>query len=358
MKIIQLTPGLSYGDAVSNDALAIKRILQEEHYETVLYSLNMDHRFPEGTAYPSDEMPVPDPEDLLLYHGAIGTELNEKLASYPCRKVMIYHNITPPDFFKPYSRLATRLSEAGYAEMKALSAVFDRCIADSDYNRQQLKIMGYDCEIDVCPIVIPFSDYDQEPDADYLRQYKDDKIKNWLFVGRIAPNKAQEDIIRAFRVYLKEYNPDARLFLVGSVSQDLKNYEDRLKEYARELGIADRVVFTGHISFRAILACYRMADAFVCMSEHEGFCVPVLEASHFGVPIVAYRSSAVPDTMGRGGLLLDSKDPYLTAAAVNRVLTDEALRTEIRNAQQERLANLSYEAVKKQFLDCLSRILK
>ncbi len=356
MKVYQITPSLSYGDAVSNDAMAIRQILQEEGYENEIYALTLDPRLPEGTARYLKDMPAPQKEDLVMYHGAIGTGLIEKLSEFPCKKVMVYHNITPPEFFRPYSRMAARATRIGYAEIEEMAGVFDRCIADSEYNKQNLLEMGYECEIDVCPIVIPFEDYDQEPDAETIAKYKDDGITNLLFVGRVAPNKKQEDIIRAFCVYQKEYNPKSRLFLVGSCGDDLKNYETRLKDYISKLGLEGKAFLTGHIPFKTILAYYRLADVFVCMSEHEGFCVPVPEAMHFGKPIVAYESSAVPETMGDGGLLVDTKDPYVVAAAINRVLTDEGLKKEILKAQQEKLVELSYEGVKQIFLKCFMNI--
>lgn len=356
MKVFQVTPSLSYGDAVSNDALAIRQILQEEGYDTDIYTVTMDSRLPQGTAHYLNDMPAPEADDLLFYHGAIGTGLTEKLQSFRCKKVMIYHNITPPEFFQPYSRVLTRATRMGYAEIQEMAKVFDRCIADSEYNKQNLRDMGYECEIDVCPIVIPFEDYDQEPDAETIAKYQGDGITNLLFVGRIAPNKRQEDIISAFAAYQKAYNPDSRLFLVGSCGEELRNYEARLKDYIKALGLEGKAFLTGHIPFRTILAYYRLADVFVCMSEHEGFCVPVPEAQHFDKPIVAYRSSAVPETMGDGGLLVDEKDPYVVAAAINRVMTDEKLRNDILKAQQKKLDEMSYESVKKVFMECFRRI--
>ena len=116
------------------------------------------------------------------------------------------------------------------------------------------------------------------------------------------------------------------------------------------------MIFPGHIKFDAILACYRLADVFVCMSEHEGFCVPLLEAMHFGVPIVAYRAAAVPETLGAGGLLLDSKDPWIAAAAIDRLARDQALRAQILEAQKKRLADFSYAAVRGQLLRCIETL--
>jgi glycosyltransferase involved in cell wall biosynthesis len=280
--------------------------------------------------------------------------MNYALPSYGGKKVMIYHNITPPRFYRCLDRDMEQNVRMGYEGIRFLADKVEYAIADSDYNRQELRRMGYRCPIDVCPILIPFSDYDWEPNEAFLQKYRDGK-KNWLFVGRIAPNKKPEDVIRAFAVYHREYEPESRLLLIGSMG-GIQRYDEALENYIRSLRLEKAVVMPGHVSFAEILAGYHAADVFVCMSEHEGFCVPLLEAMYFGVPIVAYASSAVPETLGKGGLLLREKDPELTAAAVNRVLTDEGLREALVRAGKERLKDFSYETVKTQFLACLKKV--
>ena len=126
----------------------------------------------------------------------------------------------------------------------------------------------------------------------------------------------------------------------------MENYHERLVKYANALGIGDDVIFPGHIKFSEILAYYRLADAFVCMSEHEGFCVPLVEAMFFDVPIIAYDTSAISDTLGGSGVLLDSNDPVYAAAVIERVLTDKKLRENIIEGQRKRLEDFSYERVK------------
>ena len=355
MRVIQMLPTLSFGDAVGNDARAIEGILREKGYETGIYADNIDPRLPRGTAKKAEGLGGLSDRDILIYHASTGTEMNYTLPKYGGRQVMVYHNITPAHFFSGYSEQAYRLTSYGYEGMRFLADKMAYCIADSEYNRQELIRMGYKCPIDVCPILIPFEDYRKTPDPATIRKYREDGGKNILFVGRLAPNKKQEDVIRAFRYYQKYFEPKARLFLVGS-SNGMEKYERQLRQYAAELGIADKVVFPGHIRFEQILAYYQLADLFLCMSEHEGFCVPLVEAMFFKVPIIAYRSSAIPETLGEGGLLLDKKDPELAAAAMDRVIRDGALREYLMGRQQEKLKEFSYEAVRKQFLACLGRM--
>ena len=199
MKIVQLLPTMAFGDAVSNDAAAIDRMLSDMGYKTELYASNVDPRLPAGTAAHWKKMKDLHDEDLLIFHASTGDPLNRKVPSFGGRKMMIYHNITPSSFFRGYSRAAEELTETGRRQIRRLSDQFRYCVADSDYNRFELRQMGYQCPIDVCPIIIPFEDYEKEPDRKVIGKYKDDGWTNLLFVGRIAPNKKQEDVTPEFQ---------------------------------------------------------------------------------------------------------------------------------------------------------------
>ena len=355
MKIVQLHPTMAFGDAVSNDAAAIDRMLSGMGYKTALYASNVDPRLPEGVAAHWKKMKDLHDDDLLIFHASTGDPLNRMVPTFGGRKMMIYHNITPSTFFRGYSRAAEELTETGRRQIRRLADQFSYCVADSDYNRFELRQMGYQCPIDVCPIMIPFEDYDKEPDGRVLSKYRGDGWTNLLFVGRIAPNKKQEDVIRAFYYYHRDYNPKSRLFLVGN-DTGMENYRYQLENYIRALGLTGRVIFPGHISFAAILAYYHLADAFVCMSEHEGFCVPLVEAMYFDLPIVAYSSSAIPETLGKGGLLLDSKDPQVAAAAIDRMIRDKDLRGIIAAERKARLAQFRYEQVSAKMKECILKL--
>ena len=354
MRICQLLPTLSAGDAVGNEARAIRDLLAGAGYETGIYAEKVDPLLPAGTGYPMGQMPELTDGDILLYHLSTGTRLNRLLPKLGGRKVIRYHNITPPEFFRHYSPRAYRRGKAGYEEMRFLADKTGYVIAVSGYNREQLRENGYTCPIDVCPLLISFSDYDTAPDPKVTAAYGEDDWTNLLFVGRIVPNKKQEDVIRAYACYRRRYNPKSRLILAGS-ARGMERYEGRLRSYVKTLGVEDGVIFTGYCSFEEILAWYRAADAFVCMSGHEGFCVPLAEAMYFGVPIVAYRTAAVPETAGNGALLLDSRDPETAAAAIHRTLTDGALKAYLLAEQEKQLAQYSYDNVRKRMLACLAK---
>lgn len=347
MKIIQMLTTMSYGDAVGNDVLALRKVILNMGYVTGIYAENIDARLSSDFVDSIGSMPPLDEEDIILYHLSTGTRLNYALESYKGRKIIVYHNITPPEFFCGYNRKIFELCLDGLRGMAYLADQAEYCLADSAFNKEQLLRAGYTCQIDVLPILIPFHDYAKEPDKKIIKTYAADDCTNLLFTGRIAPNKRQEDIIRIFYHYQKKYNKKSRLFLVGSY-EGMERYYQRLKDYVRQLEL-EHVYFTGHIRFEEMLAYYKIADIFICMSEHEGFCVPLVEAMHFKVPILAYNSSAVSDTLGGCGFLTDTKDPLMNAGILNRILEDRVLREFILKKEAERLRNFKSEAVEKIF---------
>lgn len=345
MKIIQLLPALAYGDAVGNDTIAIKELLKQAGYNnTKIYAENIDQRLPENTAEHISNMPVLSDDDVILYHGSTGTNINRMLPYLKGKKIMRYHNITPPKYFKDYSEVVFNNCKNGLQEMRNLLTTFDYCIAASQYNKQDLEDMGYTCPIDVCPILIPFDDYKKEPSRKTIKKYIDDGFTNILFVGRVAPNKKHEDILRAFTCYQKCYNNSARLIFAGSYN-GMEQYYERLFEYAKKLDILDNIIFTNHIKFDEILAWYNMADVFFCMSEHEGFCVPLVEAMYFNVPIIAYNSSAIPETLGGTGVLVDNKEPDKIAWEIHKIIKNKEYKNKIVQAESKRLDYFSYSSV-------------
>jgi len=335
-RIIQVLDTLSYGDAIGNHTLAIHKNLLAIGRKSNIYASQIDDRL-KGYAAPFSSYQV-EPDDILIYHLSTWSPLNEQIQKLSCKIVIDYHNITPPGFFKEYSRRFYDGNVKAYQEAAMLAERADYAFADSPYNAVDLRQLGYTCQIDVVPIIINFSDYTKKPDDGILRRYgkaPDEDYKNIIFVGRIAPNKKQEDIIADFSIYQKYYNEKSRLILVGN-STNMEEYYLRLKKYTKKLGVKN-VVFTGHIPFSQILAYYRTADLFLCESEHEGFCVPLVEAMYFHVPIIAYASSAIPDTLGSGGLLTTKKAPGYTAALMETLFQHTEIVHTIQEKQKDEL---------------------
>ncbi|MSS10798.1 glycosyltransferase family 4 protein [Clostridium sp. WB02_MRS01] len=354
MRIIQLLSNLSYGDAVSNDAIALNDLFKKCGYETGIYASSISDKFHSNFARDVVDLTVKK-DDILMYHFCIGHKLNYSVGKYQCKKVMVYHNVTPPEFFQGINRDWEHSCNEGIKAARFLADKVDYCLADSEYNKNDLIKMGYKCPIDVLPIIIPFSDYEKEKDKTIVEKYKDG-CKNIVFVGRIAPNKKQSDIVEAFFYYKKYYNSDARLFLVGNY-KGMERYYHQLKNYIARLGVKD-IYFTGHIKFSEILAYYEIADLFVCMSEHEGFCVPLVEAMYFNVPIIAYDSSAIAETLGGSGVLLKEKVPLEIAGMMNRILSDDKLKNEIVQEQNQRFEGFHLDILEEKAKRYIEKILK
>lgn len=348
--IVQVLPTISYGDAIGNHAIALKKCIKDLGYKTEIYANHVDARLPKGTAKSVKNIPKFKKDDVVIYHMSTGSHFNIQFGKLNCKKVMIYHNITPPEFLEEYNYEAAENCRRGLAELSFLSDKVDYCIAVSEFNKRDLLAAGFKCKIDVLPILIAYGDYDKKPN-EYLLENLKDGVTNILFTGRIAANKKQEDVIAAFAEYQKHFNPKSRLILIGN-DGGYEKYRRRLQRFAKQLGVHD-VKFTGHIKFNAILSYYRAADLFLCMSEHEGFCVPLVEAMYFRKPIVAFESTAIPETLGGGGIVLHEKNPLETAAVMDKVIRDENLRNTIIENQNKRLEDFSNEVIIERFKEIL-----
>lgn len=354
MRILQILPTLSYGDGVSNDCRTIKKALENQGYSTQIYAENIDGRIPRGEALSIKKLPMIKDKDIIVYHLSTGTELNKKILKWNGKKIIRYHNITPPDYFKGYNEVSYNLCRTGYEEAGIIAKQCQYLMPDSEYNLNDMIRMGFKGSSQVAPILIPFGDYERQADTGILDTYKRKKGTNLVFVGRLAPNKCQERIIEIFYYYKKYYDKDARLFLVGSGS-GMELYERQLKTYAKALNIPD-IYFTGHIKFNEILSYYQLADTFVCMSDHEGFCIPLVEAMYFEKPIVALDTSAIGETLNGAGILLKEYHALNISSIINRLNKDKELRQIVINNQKERLKDFNPQKVLKTILSYIRKI--
>ena len=355
MKIIQVIPDLHYGDAVGNDAMALCDVIAGMGYETGIYANIIDKRVASPLYHKMSKLPKLRDDDIVILNHCSGSELCYKFAEMKGRKMMIYHNITPARFFEPYDRQIAANIERGYEQTRYLSDKVEYVMPVSEYNASDLKEMGYTCPMYTRPILIPFEDYEKKYDEDIVKKYSDDGYVNIIFLGRVVPNKKHEDVIKTFAYYKKHINPKSRLILVGS-DGGAGDYKQYLERYVEAL-MVDDVIFTGHTSFACMLAYYRIADVFLCMSEHEGFCVPLVESMYFDVPIVAYDSSAISSTLGGSGILMKEKDPVLASMLIDRVVKDKAFREHVIAGQRKRLSDFSYEKIKEKFIQGISNFI-
>ncbi len=335
-KIHQVLATLGYGDAIGHEVLGIQRALRHAGYASDVIVETADPRLEPLTVDYRDIVDDVQADDLLIHHFSLGSRASRTAFALPCRMVLIYHNITPPEYFLGVHPQLVRQCFHGRRE---LTAYRDRCelaLGDSEFNRQELAALGFS-PTDVLPVVPDFAHLDVAPDSRVLDAY-DDEWTNVLFVGRVVPNKRPDDVIRCFHAYQTLYNPKARLILAGSYG-GFDRYLAQLHALVARLGVRD-VHILGQVTDETLTALYDVADLFLCASEHEGFCVPLIEAFYKRVPVLAYAATAVPATMDGGGVLFTDKDPRRVAALMQALVADAALVDHVVEAQDAALDRL------------------
>jgi glycosyltransferase involved in cell wall biosynthesis len=329
IRIHQVLATLGYGDAIGHEVLGIQRVLREAGYESEIFVETADHRLESRTRDYRELVDFSHPDNLLLHHFSLGSKASRTAFAVPDRMALIYHNITPPEYFVGVNRdLASRCFR-GRRELGAYAARCDLAMGDSEFNRLDLEALGFP-RTAVLPVVPDFSHLDRPANWTVARGF-DDAMTNVLFVGRVIANKKIEDVIRFFRAYQSIFNPRSRLLLVGA-QRGYERYQATLDELAWRLGVRD-VHFVGHVSDEELVAYYDIADLFLCASEHEGFCVPLVEAFYMEVPVLAYAAAAVPSTMDGAGVLYEMRDPYEVARLMDAIVSDRGLQDAIVDGQ-------------------------
>lgn len=354
--VATLEPG-----AVGAHMLELQRLVRELGHESELFA---EHLHPAMTVTGHDFRDYgrrvrAKPGDVLVYQTAIGSVVADFVLSRRERLVANHHNITPERFFAAWEPGIIHGLRWGRAQLAAMAKRAEAGIAVSRYNEAELVELGYH-RTEVVPVLVDVAAFDTAVDQALVGSSVD-RLRSaaagtsWLFVGRVAPHKAQHDLVKAFAVHRQTYDPGAVLRIVGASSSN--SYLVALRAFVARLGLDDAVDITGSVSPTELAAHYRAADVFVCTSDHEGFCVPLLEAMHHGVPIVAFGAAAVPETLDRGGLCLPAKGPTLVASAVARVVADPALRAQLVTAGTARLAELSLAVTRRRMTAALGRLI-
>jgi glycosyltransferase involved in cell wall biosynthesis len=320
--IHQLLPDIAYGDAISNQAINIRNYLRACGYASEIFVKRREARM-EGEARLFDPALV-TPANALLYHHSIGSELTAFAVEHAGAKCLVYHNVTPAEYYAPYRPGFAWMLSTGRAHLPRLAPHFPVSVGDSAFNAAELAACGFE-QPGVLPIICDPLKWNLRADAALMDRLQDGRI-NLLFVGRIAPNKKQDELVEAFALY-RQLDAHSRLVIAGEGRASDPYYTRLLRNIAaRELG--DHVIVTGQITDAELLAYYRTAHLYWSLSEHEGFGVPLVEAMWFDVPVVAYRSAAVPETLGEAGVTFERKDDLRAVAALAKLVArdDEALR--------------------------------
>ena len=334
----QLVAGFRRGDAISNEAILIRDLC-------AAHGLASDIRCPVQNAFVDDRSLTRDaealpaevrPDDVALLHLSIGSRCNRIFPSLPCRKVILYHNVTPPRFFERLNPATAQVLADGLAQVAQLRDAADDVWADSAFNASELRAMGYR-DPKVFPLLVDDSFGTGAIHAGMRRTLADPPLANLLFVGRLAPNKRHDRLLQVFSAFQRYVNPASRLVVAGG-SGGAEAYKALLLGSVYTL-VAKNVLFTDFVDDAKLRACYATASAFVCMSDHEGFCAPLLEAMAWRVPVFAWAAGAVPETLdGAGVLFAPGTAPEAMAETIGRVLGDPALREAVLRRQDERLA--------------------
>jgi len=348
----QFIPSLAERDAVGFHTFAVDGILRELGADSTIYTAHIKSETKDLARHYRNHVKDPNP-DLIIYQASIGSPMADYVMGRSEPLMLNYHNMTPPEFFYGWDATLGAELDHGRRQLARLCRRAFAAVADSDFNARDLTELKLK-RVEVIPVLTDDALFPTDgplapgpiPDRSALTV---------LFVGRLAPNKCQHDLLAAMAVVCQRM-PGPELVLVGSSSSD--RYEQSLREFAVELGIADAVRFEGSVSAPDLGSWYRRADVFVCLSEHEGFCVPILEAMAWGVPVIAFDAAAVPDTVAGAGVVLDDKSPAVVASAVERVVSDESLRQLLFELGSARAKELRTSVVRPRFRDFLVELLE
>jgi len=356
MKIAIATPVLIDGDAVSNDVVGMSAALRKAGYDVQIFV--HQSLAPGVEVRPIDKVQeFLRPEDFFIYHFSVGWNQGFDLtAALRCRKIIKYHNVTPPEYFQGVNDDYAAVCRAGRNMLPTMAAITaDLFLSDSEYNMAELLHAGAPRLRNF--VVPPFHHIDRllEADADLstLAQVRDGHT-NVLMVGRLAPNKGHVALVEAFARYHYDYNRASRLIIVGKEDPRLSTYVHAIHEAIGRLKLRGKVLFTGGVSEEQLKAYFLAAHVFSIASEHEGFCVPVVEAMAHHVPVVAYASTALTKTLGAAGIVWEQRDPDLLAASINEIATNSDTATGLGDAGWERYrTHFGNDIIERRFIEVL-----
>jgi glycosyltransferase involved in cell wall biosynthesis len=359
-RIAILTPSLSTADAVSNDVLGMFDVLTRNNHDVRIFAET--HSLDHSAVYDLARLRsfLKSPTDVLLYHHSRGWDQGLQLIKeLHCRRVIRYHNVTPAKFFIGFSATDQELCERGRRELIEIAAAqCDLYLSASAFSMRELIEIGAAASRSF--VVPPFHHIDRlariTADPQTLQKYSGDTA-NILSVGRVVPHKSFHHLIEVFAHYHYDYNKNSRLIIVGKGGEGLNPYSKLLHSAVQKLDLTNNVVFAGGVSDEVLKAYYLVASAFVTVSEHEGFCVPLVEAMSMELPITAYASTAIPETLGNAGIVWPERKPRLIAETIDRFVRDSAVRKALGQRGRGRYQTMfSHETLERTFLQAMSKL--
>jgi glycosyltransferase involved in cell wall biosynthesis len=350
VRIHQWVPAAHRGDAIGDSARKVRGMLRSMGHESELFAMTMDDDLR------GDVLPFADAAarqgDVTIFHFALPSPMTEAFATLEGARILQYHNITPAAFFAPYDAGLFRLAALGRRELATLAGRVDLALGDSDFNRQELEALGF-APTGVMQIAVNTERITGAPSRPALERILRDGLINILFVGRIVPNKKIEDHIRLAELYKRYIDSYYRFIFVGRYDGLPRYYAQIRALIAQYQMLPDRFWFTGPVPDEDLAAFYRWSDAYVSLSEHEGFCVPLVEAMAADVPVVAYAAGAVPETLGGAGLLFEPKDLEVAAELLGSVVYDRGVRAGVLAGQRRRVQDFAPARIEQKLTEVL-----
>jgi len=351
MNVHQFLTSFSYGDAIGNEAIEIRDVLRKHGFQSEIFSQSFHPKYANEVKNYLIYDAYSAPDNIVIFHFSIASPVTKRYLRLPDRKFMIYHNITPFQYFLDSHRGLAKECFKGRIELKNLADKVELALGDSEFNRQELVAAGYP-NTGVLPLVINFDKFEREPLPVFRRLFADGKT-NIIFVGRIISHKKIEDVIKTFHLYQHHFNPDSRLFIVGEF-RGFERYFHSLLDLVNRLKTR-HVHFTGHTPHDELVSYFKLSHLYLHMSEHEGFCAPVIESFHLQIPVFAFCAGAVPETMNNGGILFSRKDFMAIATLMNEVIRDSQLRNVILASQQTALRKYTRQETGRILLEYLKK---
>jgi glycosyltransferase involved in cell wall biosynthesis len=353
MIVNQWVPAAHKGDAIGDSARRVRGLLRELGHHSEIFALTVDDDLRDDVRPFSDS--AARQGDVTIFHFALPSPMTDAFRDLRRGRVLQYHNVTPATFFAPYDAGIFRLAALGREELGTLVGHADVALGDSEFNRQELAALGF-ADTGVFPIAIDPERIRQAPRRPALEQVLDDGLLNFLFVGRIVPNKKIEDHIKLAEHYKRYVDTEYRFIFVGK-TDGVPRYYNTVRALIAEYQMpSDRFVFTGPVPEEDLATYYRMARVYVSLSEHEGFCVPLLEAMAADVPVLAYASTAIPDTLGGAGVQFAPKDLEYAAELLGELAYNDAVRQRVIAGQRRRLEDFGPARLRQDLTHLLSRV--
>ncbi len=323
-RILQFSAGFQLGDAISQEMLELKKKLIEKNYQCSIFSENINKT--DRSLVLKYSKASFKKEDIILYHHSIHSDVLPFILKSPNKKILIYHNVTPYHFFEPYDLRFTHLLTEGRNDLRLIRENFDAFLSVSEFNRQELLENGFQ-NVQLMPLNLNFYKWEK-----YLKfQQKPERIQ-FLFVGRIAPNKKQTDLIKFAKIWKEKTNKPFYLKLIGFSNPNQQSYLDELHFMIETYNLKEEVEIVSYVNEEILAKYYQQSNYFISMSEHEGFCVPLMEAMYFKVPVIAFDAGAVSETLGGSGFLFSDKNYEQIVDLIEKIESDSLLK----NAQIEK----------------------